>query len=211
MAELVTVSAVTAWLGLSADTYGFVSVAVEAAEKRMRTICGNRESFLEDEYTEAFDGESWDRVVLRHTPVDSAQAVTVVILTDATNTVTVDSGSYRVDEETGILSLISTADSFLNPSIWLAYGSRGWGYPPDFRNVRVTYTGGYAAGSIPDDLTQIATEWAASMYQRKGVNAGMKSETLGRYSYTRADLTPSDQDKQFKNALISAGYALIPV
>lgn len=202
-AELTTTSAVLLWLGMAADTNGQVARSLLAAEYKIRKVCNDRTSFLEDEYTERFDGLDWDSVVLKHTPVSEAVDPSLAIYTSKTDTVTVDSSSYYIDPETGILRLLA------DPGLAFFYGwtlSDG-GFPDGFRNVAVTYTGGYDANAIPEDLQQIAIEYAAAIYQQRFNDPGMKSENLGRYSYTRADASEADIDKKFRQDLYEAGYA----
>jgi len=77
---------------------------------------------------------------------------------------------YEVEYDTGILRLSSGF-------IW------GW------RNIFVTYTAGYVAGSIPESLQQIVIELVKYKYNLISVDPALKSEKIGRvYAYTRGDL-----------------------
>lgn len=58
------------------------------------------------------------------------------------------------------------------------------GFPPGFQSVRVQYEGGYT--DIPDDLQHAVCELVQLIAATKGANPLMQSETLDRYSYTRA-------------------------
>lgn len=205
-AELTTTSACLLWLGLSADTSGQVARSLLAAEYKIRSICNGRTSFITGEYTERIDGLGWDSVLLKHTPVDTASDYSVAVYISSTQTVTVASSSYYIDPTTGILRLI--ADPFTS---MLYGGITDSGFADGFRNVTVTYTGGYASGSIPEDLQQMAIEYACSVYRRKNYDPNLKSENLGRYSYVMADVGPRVADEQLKMALYEAGYARPPI
>jgi hypothetical protein len=87
---------------------------------------------------------------------------------------------YRIDEDTGIVEIIGGG----------AYGWPGWGecpgkFPNGYQNILVHYTAGYADGSIPADLEQIAIMIVADLYHAGEHDGTLKSESLGDYSYTR--------------------------
>lgn len=209
MAELTTIEVVRDWLDASEDDDTRISLCLEAAEKKIRTLC-DRTSFLRDEYTDAFDGLDWDTIILRHTPVDLTEATTLVIRisTDEDEDVEVDSTSYRIEDDTGILRLIVSPESFLSPSLLLSNGSGiGCGFPNGFRNVAITYTGGYDADDIPADLAMIAIEWASALFTARTQDPAVKAETLGDHSITYStDVLTSSVDAQFRAELIAAGY-----
>ena len=206
-AELTTTSACLLWLGLSADTNGQVARSLLAAEYKIRTICQGRESFLSAEYTDRFDGLDWDAVILKHTPFDEGADTAVVIYTSKTETVTVDEASYYIDPATGILRLL--ADPFI--AVYFGALTCDGGFPDGFRNVSVTYTGGYASNAIPEDLQQIAIETACAIYRQRFSDPAMKSEQMGRYSHVRADGDAASIGKQLRLALYEGGYARPPI
>lgn len=77
---------------------------------------------------------------------------------------------YEVDYDSGILYLPSTFRS-------------GW------RNIFVTYTGGYLTAAIPPLLQQICIELVKNKYNLIGKDTSLKSEKIGRvYAYTVGDL-----------------------
>lgn len=84
---------------------------------------------------------------------------------------------YEIDYNSGILYLPST------------FGS-GW------RNVFVSYDGGYASTAIPDSLEQICIELVKLKYDQRKQDRNLSSETIGKvYKYTKSDLKdalPSD-------------------
>ena len=92
-------------------------------------------------------------------------------------------GGFRVNEETG---------EVYHPA----------GFAPGYRNYRIQYTGGYA--DIPDDLQHAVCELVQLAYASRNANPLMQSETLDRYSYSRAAETGLNQlswlSKQTLNA-----------
>jgi len=55
-----------------------------------------------------------------------------------------------------------------------------------FRNYRVSYSEGFA--TWPGDAEQLVLDLVASRWKGRENDGAMKSETIGDYSYTRADL-----------------------
>ena len=92
-------------------------------------------------------------------------------------------GGYRVNEETGELH---------HPG----------GFWPGYLNYRIQYTGGYP--DIPDDLQHAVCELVQLAYASRNANPLMQSETLDRYSYSRAATNGLEQlswlSKQTLNA-----------
>lgn len=56
------------------------------------------------------------------------------------------------------------------------------------RNIRATYTAGYEAGQEPPDVREAVKQIAVAMWKAQK-SSGMKSESIGGYSYTREDMT----------------------
>jgi hypothetical protein len=54
------------------------------------------------------------------------------------------------------------------------------------RNYRITYMAGYESGELPGDIEQLVLEMAGHKYRERG-KEGLRSETIGGYSYSRAD------------------------
>ena len=74
---------------------------------------------------------------------------------------------------------------------WWAYWPLERGIMPDaVKSVLVEYTAGYA--TVPDDIEQACIEVAAMMYRDRRRDAGLASESLGDYSYTRANRAEID-------------------
>jgi len=74
---------------------------------------------------------------------------------------------YEFDPEAGTIR-------FVNVHAW----------HPAWSRVRVEYTAG--ASAIPDDIEQVAIEMVRRTYANRGKDEPMQSESLGDYSYSRA-------------------------
>lgn len=155
---------------------------INRATDIIESYCNGRR-FISTAYTnEEYDGKGSDYLNLKHYPV------------------------------TTLTSIDRRIGDFANPS-WGALsnsfykliddGERGPGqvyYSGKFvrgvRNYRVTYTAGFA--TIPNDLQQACITLVAFLKNQTKAT-GMKSETLGRYSYTK-----SDEEKDIKELGLDA-------
>jgi len=89
---------------------------------------------------------------------------------------------YTYDYDTGRLMIDQS---------WWAYWPLERGIMPDaVKSVLVEYTAGYT--TVPDDIEQACIEVAAMMYRDRRRDAGLASESLGDYSYTRANRAEMD-------------------
>jgi hypothetical protein len=89
---------------------------------------------------------------------------------------------YTYDYDTGRLAIDQS---------WWAYWPLERGIMPDaVKSVLVEYTAGYA--TVPDDIEQACIEIAAMMYRDRRRDSGLASESLGDYSYTRANRAEID-------------------
>lgn len=58
-----------------------------------------------------------------------------------------------------------------------------FGFPRGYQQYRVIYQAGFP--TVPTPIQQACAELAAAVYQARGQNANLQSESLGGYSYTR--------------------------
>ena len=89
---------------------------------------------------------------------------------------------YTYDYDTARLSI--------DPSWWAQWPMDRGTMPDAVKSVLVEYTAGYA--TVPDDLEQACIEVAAMMYRDRRRDSGLASESLGDYSYTRANRAEMD-------------------
>ena len=89
---------------------------------------------------------------------------------------------YTYDYDTGRLSI--------DPSWWAQWPMDRGVMPDAAKSVLVEYTAGYE--TVPDDIEQACIEVAAMMYRDRRRDSGLASESLGDYSYTRANRAEVD-------------------
>jgi len=184
-AELTTTSAVQIYLGITTDT-SLISTLVLNAEDAIRYYCDRPLGFLAATVgasaTEVFDGESWRSMVLTYTPLTSITSVTL-----RGSSTAMAAASYDFVPSSGVLRLLNSSTSQWGMDYAYA-GRTGWGpvrFPDGFRQVTVVYVGGYSA--VPPSLSMAATLLTCSLFSTRAASGPFKSETLGRYSYTKED------------------------
>lgn len=133
------------------------------------------QALLQATYTEFYDGDDSNILILKKWPVISVTSVHVDSERDFDSDDLVDSGDYVVDTELGIIEIFQAEGS--GPT-WFAKGTK---------NIKVIYSAGFA--SIPADFAQVGTEYAAWIFNRSGTE-GFDSASLGAKteSYDKAFL-----------------------
>ena len=121
-------------------------------------------------------GKNLRTVQLR--PRAGADAVLATVTLFAADT----ASEYTYDYDTARLSI--------DPSWWAQWPMDRGTMPDAVKSVLVEYTAGYA--TVPDDLEQACIEVAAMMYRDRRRDSGLASESLGDYSYTRANRAEMD-------------------
>lgn len=137
-----------------------------------------------------------DEIILNNFPVISVSEIVDNVHSDAPQTL--DSDSYVVDNNTGIIQLIKKANTIPIINGCLNFFSKG------FNSVKVTYKYGYA--TVPDIIAQIATLMIAKWAKIKDTQAdadgtNLKSVRIGDYSETY-DLTFMNIKSEFDDILI---------
>lgn len=213
MAELTTASAIRTLLGLPATEDTNLGTLLDRAERYMRNFCNRDQGWVNTNWSqqaEKFDGEDSPTLALTYNPVDSGSSFAITV-----NGVTVSSTMYTVDYTRGIVAFTgSTASLFAQGYTYPTQPSWARGDSPafqsGFRNVTVTYTGGYASGSIPDDLKQWATEIVQAWYWRMKRDPALQSQTLGAHSWAaKADSGNYDIPEAIKDGLRAGGYVRV--
>lgn len=155
-----------------------IDLALAASESAMERYVGV-DDFGTATYTDQeYDGQGDYMLMLRNFPVTAVSAVKLVCYT---TTVTLDSTGYAWDSrgklwrENGPSGHAYTDDSPTG-----AWSEGGW--PRGHKNVKATYTAGYA--TIPDDLKLIQFEMVDSALASAGRDPSMQSESIDSYSYS---------------------------
>lgn len=107
----------------------------------------------------------------------------------------------------GVVTVWTRRDVFdawtiLDTTLWRLEGWHVFArtyFPAGRLTVKVEYPVGWEPGTGPEELQQLVREMLAVAYgSGEGIAAGMKSETLGDYSYTREDI---DSLPSYRNAM----------
>lgn len=132
-------------------------------------------------YTETYDGRGAPTLILKHRPVASITSIKDSLSRDWAGTTAMDSSGYAFQADEGIVTLDPGASDW--PEDWPLAGR----FSDGNQNVQVVYVAGYLAASIPADILGLVVDLVAAKLNA-GAKAGLKSESLGDYSYTLADL-----------------------
>ena len=134
----------------------------------------NRSFILATYPNEEYDGDGNNNIYLRKYPVVSVASVILY------------------DTYTGVNLYTFTVNTE-----YLIYLNEGYIYmrsktSPGHKNYRVTYDAGYLLADIPYDLKNACAQLAGLIYYNKG-KAGVKSESIGKYSvtYDKGDISIS--------------------
>lgn len=193
MADLTTTSKVKDFLGISSASYDTTfAVLIKGVSADIERICGRR--FEEDTYTEYFDVESGDTMVfLKNYPVSSLTSVQyrsgtwgAIVWTDY------NSNDYLLNENGKV--------TFSGP------------FPNAEKFVKVIYTGGYkidfanenneSLHTLPFDLTQVATEWVAKIFNNRKSSGVLTESTEGQsitYKSEKASSEFMDRISSYRN------------
>jgi len=134
------------------------------------------------DYVEDYDGYGTTEIVLRNRPVTEFGPV-IQSPNRTFGEDPMDTSVLSMDPDSGVLS-IDTGGGGYDPFL---FGSPADAiFHPGKRTVRVEYTAGYLAANIPGDLKLLLAEVVSARLNSSG-SEGIKSETLGSYSYTLGD------------------------
>lgn len=90
-----------------------------------------------------------------------------------------------VEEETSFNVWTVVADTNYVVRDYRLIHESGW--TEGFENYRVTFSRGYTAGAEPETIRQAVLDLVALKYNARG-NEGVRSESLGSYSYSAGDV-----------------------
>jgi len=129
----------------------------------IENTCGRR--FADTTYTdELYSGDADFELILKQYPLTATQAVSVKVAD----------------------VLLAAADYYTIQPEGVLHKNSGW--TRGIQNIKVTYSAGFAV--IPSDLEQACIELVGLTYKR-GKNAELRSETIGSYAVTYADIKAS--------------------
>lgn len=194
---LATVTEVKTFLSITGATFdALLADLLEVAERRIAELC-NRKAHGFDRTIgteEFFDGEGASQVILAYTPI--VLITSIVSVGYDGETTTLDAGLYTFDPDSGVVGF-RFPRAVRYSQVWSS-GSGGGNLPSTgfrgpfpsfgdgFRNIKVTYDGGYVSGAEPATLRQAAIEYTAAIFQYRQRDPSLQAENLGAYGYTLA-------------------------
>lgn len=154
----------------------FIESLVNRESQKAASYCGR--TFVQESFTEFYDGEGEDTIVVRNYPIASLTSLHDDVRRDFNSDTQISiSDDVLVDNRAGIVRLWNNRSAF----------NKGKG------NVRIAYTGGYVAGSnVPHDLQEAVLIMILHAYRRLYADQriGLVSETIGdrNVTYSRSDI-----------------------
>lgn len=147
---------------------------IAAASTAIEQHC--RRTFLSQTFTEVYDGDGTQELLLDQFPVAS---LTTVTITDSDGTeYDIDVDQFRIREADGLIKFRPDADADFTS------------FPDDFQNVEIVYVAGYT--DIPEDVQEACILTVAWMVAHDKLDQALASERLGDYSWTaKGDLAAS--------------------
>lgn len=199
MATLVSTAEYKQWrsiTGSSQDT--LIAFLLGMSSAFVRRMCGRdlTNGFESATRTETYSGTDETTIQLREWPITSVTSVTQLWAGGSSEVL--DSNTYRVDADTGLLSRIDVwrnrfASVRTDGSMVVGTWKPEPHYAEGFLNFSVVYEGGY--GTIPADLHQAVCQLTDILYASRGRDVSLQSENLGQYSWSAADPVKLNQIK----------------
>lgn len=122
--------------------------------------------------TEVYQGNDTYKITLRAWPVSAITSVSYASNSDFSNPTW-----QALNARDYTLQSVAASDAgilFLNS-----------GFPRGVNNFQVVYTGGYTLATMPYPIQEAAIQIVNFLFRNRKATPGMRSETLGKYSYTR--------------------------
>jgi len=211
MAVNVTLAQFKAYLQITGAAFDTtLQIVLDAGEQELNAMADRPLGFLQGARTDTISGNNAATIQLRYTPVAVASPITVTV-----NGSAVASDEYAVDPENGTLgfkfpgvSVFSSLTGQYSPFTLSGMPTLSPTFGNGFRQVVVTYTGGYAVA--PAALVHATMQMAAASWYAQQ-SGPFKSRSLGSFAYTVADATEaraSAEATMARSGLLSAKVIL---
>jgi uncharacterized phiE125 gp8 family phage protein len=173
---LTTLAKVQAHLGIAAGTdESLLETLINQATDLCEKYTGRK--FYTASYTEYYDGDGTDELLLAHYPIIS---VTHLYVDESraypASSEYTENTHFLVYKEEGRLSLLTVA-RFNRTDLAT--------FPSEKKCIKVEYVAGYAA--IPGDLEWACNELVGHLYNSRGSTSVVQSQSIGGFSETYAD------------------------
>ena len=161
---------------------------IASAQSMLETFCGRL--FDSAQRTEKHSGNGKAFFVVRNVPITAIASI--ALIDDAGTSTTVDSGDYRadLDGETGKVWRIGAAEGrYIVDDVGQLETTRlgvSPCWPEGFKNISITYTGGYTSDTMPAGLKQLALEMVDELAWGAGKAQGLQSENVSTNGYNYA-------------------------
>lgn len=186
---IITTAEFKTYRGITASTWDtLIGVLIGAAQAQAERWCGV--SFDSNTYTQKYNGDGSDAIVLRVPYLTSITYIRIVA-PDATYD-EIDSDTYTFDADAAIIKYQPAYVARFTRDAWGEFEAPGFGvspcFPRGFQNIEVKFVGGYS--SMPSDLKMAMYQYIDELYARTSASSTgsspttFQSETLGDYSYT---------------------------
>lgn len=184
---IITTAQYKTYAGITASTWDTqLGVLIPAVQDQLEKLCGRR--FDTGTYTEYIDGANSPTIYVQNAPITSVTSVSLINRAE-TVVYTYDATGYKVDLEAGLISrqVGGFAGGYDNrmPLNGPTAFERVPQFPDGWENIKIVYVGGYS--SMPTSLQYLMYRLVGAAFAQIAADVGMKSETLGNYSYTRVD------------------------
>lgn len=181
MADLVTTQEVKDYLGISGSTEDtLIGALIDYASNAIENYCNTY--FSSTAVTDRLDGGN-KYLITKYAPI-----ISVTSITDMWDSTVVASGDYVAYLPAGLIHVDVDTTNFMLQQLEWAEGLRRW---------QVVYNAGYA--SVPNAV-KLACLMLVALWRSNRV-AGMLSETVGDYSYTRMQVDSAGMPSDVKMLL----------
>lgn len=194
---IITYSDYTAVFGTQGLSQAQIEMYISIVEQEIKDWCGT--ALESATYSaEVHSGDGGDALFVKNPPITTLTSITIIT---GANSSTVYSGTSLNDNfvwDTDFKGEIRWRNAITGRIVVDDFGIIGAdefgtspAFPEGYRNISISYIGGYTSGTMPANLKQAVRELVAARIARLGttgaVDGSMKSESLGSYSYTRGD------------------------
>lgn len=165
-----------------------LNVIIPALQDELEIATGRK--FDAAAFVERIDGADSPTLGVRNYPINSVASVTLINRAGTVVTTYASTG-YKIEGSTGLISrqcggFWGGSDYYAplqNPLVF----ERAPEFPDGWRNIEVSYNGGYADVDMPPSLKLLMYDLTTTTLANAGVDQSMESEHLGHYSYKRGN------------------------
>lgn len=149
---------------------GLIAVASEYIERKCNRV------FIATTYIdEIHDGQGWNSIFVSNPPINSLTDIEIIFSSTDTDTT---SEVFTADK---FKFNIKTGDIRFKPGAFTSSG--GHLFPDGFRNVEITYNGGFA--EVPQPIQMLTADFVIQSFDPTESVEGIEKEKIGDYFYAK--------------------------